>query len=423
IKYIHDDKITVSFANNDELVLAKETWNNVRYTYHKEKNSIDEEQLGSFTQYPIRLAWAITIHKSQGLTFDKAIIDAGGSFAAGQVYVALSRCTSLEGMVLLSRIQPRDIATDQRVVTFSAGEAGAEELHELLLNEQQDFMALELVKLFDWKRIIAVLRDWVALVPEKKLPDTGSIITLSTNILRKAEAQSIVAAKFQTQLSDLIAQAKQSGDTALLRERTAKAIGYFAKAISEELLQPLDIHADAMKHASKVKKYLEEVKATAGFIRQHLQKLINAAWGEMVFFPDADLYRQYLPEKATATVNTPAGKAARQKAEKAEKAERGASQRESLALFRKGNDLNTIANLRNLAVSTVYSHLAVYVRSGELDIHELISKERVDIILPVIKEVGGYATGPMKQRLGNDFSWEEIRLVLNHWQYLQEQLA
>jgi ATP-dependent exoDNAse (exonuclease V) alpha subunit len=116
VKKIANNEIFVSFNNGEpELKLEKETWKNVRYNYNKEKDNIEEEELGSFIQYPIRLAWAITIHKSQGLTFEKAVIDAGSSFAAGQVYVALSRCTSLDGLVLHSRIFPHSIATDPRV--------------------------------------------------------------------------------------------------------------------------------------------------------------------------------------------------------------------------------------------------------------------------------------------------------------------
>ena len=88
----------------DELKVEKEVWQNIRYQYEQQQDALKEEVLGSFTQYPLRLAWAITIHKSQGLTFEKAIIDAGASFAAGQVYVALSRLTSLSGLILNSTI-------------------------------------------------------------------------------------------------------------------------------------------------------------------------------------------------------------------------------------------------------------------------------------------------------------------------------
>ena len=117
IHSIDEKGIQIKFPNEATLLtLEKETWKNIRYHYHKEKDRIDEEELGTFTQYPIRLAWAITIHKSQGLTFDKAIIDAGASFAAGQVYVALSRLTSLSGLVLKSRIDPHCIHTDERVL-------------------------------------------------------------------------------------------------------------------------------------------------------------------------------------------------------------------------------------------------------------------------------------------------------------------
>ncbi|MGI8633811.1 MAG: ATP-dependent DNA helicase, partial [Segetibacter sp.] len=116
---IEREKIAVTFPNEkEELEIEQEKWQNVRYDYNKENDALEEEELGTFTQYPIRLAWAITIHKSQGLTFEKAIIDAGASFAAGQVYVSLSRLTSLQGLVLKSRILPNCISTDRRVVDF-----------------------------------------------------------------------------------------------------------------------------------------------------------------------------------------------------------------------------------------------------------------------------------------------------------------
>src|SRR6185503_7151855 len=118
--------------DEEDIEVGIEKWDNIRYTINKQSNSMDEDVLGSFRQYPLRLAWAITIHKSQGLTFEKAIIDAGEAFAPGQVYVALSRCTDLEGMVLQSKVRSNSLYTDNRILQFSQNSVSSNQLQQEL---------------------------------------------------------------------------------------------------------------------------------------------------------------------------------------------------------------------------------------------------------------------------------------------------
>ncbi|MBC7936874.1 MAG: helix-turn-helix domain-containing protein [Rhizobacter sp.] len=115
VKSLEDDKILVD-ADGENIYVGKETWENSRYILNRGNGKLEQETLGTFTQFPLRLAWAITIHKSQGLTFEKVMIDAGGAFSSGQVYVALSRCTSLDGIVLLSKISAAAILSNDNVV-------------------------------------------------------------------------------------------------------------------------------------------------------------------------------------------------------------------------------------------------------------------------------------------------------------------
>lgn len=169
IERIDDEKIFLKC--NDEPVLLevkKEKWKNIRYVADKTQNKLQEEEIGSFTQFPLRLAWAITIHKSQGLTFEKAIIDAGEAFAPGQVYVALSRCSSLEGLVLHSKINNSSLFTDSRVVNFVATQQTSIQQLQILETAKHLFQRTEMYDLFDFTELSSKATFLTSFVDEKQ---------------------------------------------------------------------------------------------------------------------------------------------------------------------------------------------------------------------------------------------------------------
>jgi hypothetical protein len=149
IKEIRGNSIMVELEDGMIVELEEEKWSNVRYKYDDELDQIKEEEVGSFVQFPIKLAWAITIHKSQGLTFDKVYIDLkGGAFAAGQTYVALSRCRTIDGMQLKYPISARDVIINESVVQFMSVTNSKKMIDSARLKDQSRKELLEAYRLF-----------------------------------------------------------------------------------------------------------------------------------------------------------------------------------------------------------------------------------------------------------------------------------
>ncbi|MBC7868065.1 MAG: AAA family ATPase, partial [Gloeobacteraceae cyanobacterium ES-bin-316] len=152
VKSLEDDNIVVE-ADGLDINVGKETWENTRYTLNRADGKLEQETLGTFTQFPLRLAWAITIHKSQGLTFEKVMIDAGSAFSSGQVYVALSRCTSLAGIVLLSKIPSAAIYSNEHVIKGQQALTHRGSLAERFAGARQLFTQQLLEDIFSFKEI------------------------------------------------------------------------------------------------------------------------------------------------------------------------------------------------------------------------------------------------------------------------------
>jgi PIF1-like helicase/Helix-turn-helix domain/Helicase len=409
VKRIEKGTITVSMnpEGGQEMVLNKETWRNIRYTFNKEEQSIEEEEIGSFTQYPVRLAWSITIHKSQGLTFEKAIIDAGAAFAAGQVYVALSRCVSLQGLVLYSKIYPASITTDQRVVDFAEKEIEAGLLEAVLETERRHFMGALLLKQFNWTPLQEAMEQWANNLPIKKLPDPAGAVALTAALQEQAGEQAAVAEKFRRQLSVLLKEAVQTNNPAMVVERASRAISYFSNLLVQDILKPLQQHIASLQNRPSTGRYLSELKNVEAAVWNLLQKLLNAHYGDLVLNTENIQYDDFRP-----LVNEPIIHVKQQK---------GSSQRESLTLFRSGKSISDIAAIRLLTPGTVYAHLCSFIQTGEIDIGEMLAPEKFNQIMAAFDELEVESSAPVKEKLGAAYSYDEIRAVINYRRKLAAQ--
>jgi hypothetical protein len=413
IKNIFDEKIYVSFpGETDTLVLEKETWQNIKYNYNKDRDKIEEEELGTFRQYPIRLAWAITIHKSQGLTFDKAIIDAGASFAPGQVYVALSRLTSLQGLILHSRIQSNCISTDSRVLEFVKSEESEEQLQEILKEEQEVFVKQSLLKGFSWQKIQDAVLGHKENILDRDLPKKEQSLIWIEGLEKVVEEIDIVSKKFIRQLEHLYV----SEGYEQLSERTKAAVDYFSKAVNEKLLVSIDGHFEEMKKEKKVKRYLNETAELKKVIlrqKQVLQHTLGLA--EALVKADKDLILQ--AEKIHQPIKIDLAKE-EEAVKRSGRLPKGETARVSLELYKKGKTISEIATERNLTYSTIESHLSEFIGTGEVEVHEIISLSKLETIMAILKDEKMVpSSGILKSKLPNDFSYGEIKAAIRYWEF------
>ena len=242
VESFEGDIIVVKCPGDDfRIMVEMAEWQNMKYTLDEESKEIRETIIGTFTQYPLRLAWAITIHKSQGLTFDRVVIDAGAAFAHGQVYVAFSRCRTLEGLVLSTMINKRSIINDPAISLFvtetEQNQPGQKELEE----SKKAYQKLLLTELFTFTSISSRLSYCLKIVEEHHENILGNPRTMVEDALTAIRTDlTEVSEKFHVQLNQLLSKSIDAESNSLLQERIKKAAEYFSVKLEAALKDILD---------------------------------------------------------------------------------------------------------------------------------------------------------------------------------------
>lgn len=392
---VDDQEIRVIIDGEDEIyTLKKETWEQKKYSLDEDK-SIKEEVLGSFKQYPIRLAWAVTIHKSQGLTFDRLIIDAGKSFASGQVYVALSRCRTLEGIVLKSKITPEVIFSDRRVARFQDETHANNRIEEILNTEKYDYSIHKVINRIACGWMMQDLEKWHYAAIQSRGLDKDKIKFLYQGIKPEAAKLADVFAKFEKIIQQKTRKFIEGTEEWNEVETKAKgAVNFFFTNVNAKIFAPLkDFYAET-KGVKGLKQYNEDFRLFLDDLEDYLNDL------KQVYLLETPLFdKENEVEVTTKIAKVP-------------------SHILTFQLFEEGKTIPEIAKARGLVTETIYGHLAKFAERGLLDLDRIFDKQKIKVFEKEFKKNSDHETlTEWKKVLPNDFEFNEIRLLLNHFNH------
>lgn len=411
VTYVDNEKILVLCPGDEDAIEVEvETWENTKYTLNEKTKQIEAEVQGTFKQYPLRLAWAITIHKSQGLTFEHAIIDAQASFASGQVYVALSRCKTLEGLVLASPIGNAAIINDSRVSDYISHQTEqAEQSISALPALKEEYYRQLLIELFNFNDIktyeaalFRVLTEFFFKFPKINALHKMTLSDLDTRVIN-------VSMKWENVIRRMTTVQLHEDE---FKERVKKSALYFHSQLTELFSHMLEITRDIQTNnktaAIRFENTYTDLQQTYHAKRDLLEAIMEEGFS----------ITTYLTAKQEAILNSlndGTGNKRRKKKEttNAVKTVKPSTIELTYNLFKAGKNVEEIAKERGLTTGTIQGHLIPYIQKGEIQIEHVIDKKKINAIKRIAKAVGkdsGMKT--IKELCPSDITYNDILLVM-----------
>ena len=404
ITHVDNKKIAVLCpGDEEEFEVEIETWENTKYTLNEKTKQIEAEVQGSFKQYPLRLAWAITIHKSQGLTFEHAIIDAQASFASGQVYVALSRCKTLGGLVLASPIGNAAIINDNKVNEYIANQTvEAERSIAILPTLKKEYYRQLLIELFNFNELKMYETALFKVLSEFFYKYT-KINALHKMTLTDLDARIIdVSMKWENLIRKMTTEELHEED---FKERIKKGALYFHSQLTELFSHLLELTKEPQTNnkvgAKRFDNAYTELKQTYHAKHELLDTIMKEGFS----------ITTYLTAKQEAILNSISDGSERKK--RKQKENKIKTNEQTFTLFKAGKSIDEIAKERGFTRGTILRHLFPYIQQGDIQLNELIEEKTINLIKRIIKAVGKEeGMKPIKELCPSDITYDDINLVM-----------
>ncbi|HTF19435.1 MAG TPA: helix-turn-helix domain-containing protein [Chryseolinea sp.] len=420
VSEITGEAVTVVMAGSEtRYTLQRVVWENKKYSIAEETKELVEAVTGTFAQYPVKLAWAITVHKSQGLTFEKAIIDVGAAFADGQVYVALSRLRSIDGLILRTRIDPSVVSTDRLIVSFDEYHNKPEALDTEIIRQQKSYLIDLSNKTFDFQPLARELSYLI-----KNSSADATLADKSMNDIPHQIADAIAAemgntVKYRDQLRALLESDKLED----FLTRLSKGMEYYRTLLLEQR-KLLVKHIRMAMLAKRGRRYMNDLKDLDQMLGQYWLQVskVHALADAIVNGHDSFNFTasETAHEQARLAIAECIGQVPLKKQKKKKKKapgsalEQGSTTDISVRLFREGMTIDEIAAARELTRGTVESHLARAVESGQLMVTELLNQPAIDEITAAIAQMDdGFGLAALHQHLNGKYGFGQLRAVIS----------